>query len=60
MDAARPELFFEIPDDELAPLGGEPSGQQPERESRRIGSLFHFSSSRLSRPSAIAVNARYA
>src|SRR5688572_5791295 len=58
--AARPELFFEIPDDEVAPLGGQPPGQQPDCEPRRIGLLFHFSSNRLSRPSAIAVMARYA
>src|SRR2546425_1105488 len=60
ISAARRELFFEIPDDEVAPLGGQPPGQQPDREPRRIGSLFHFSSSRLWRPSAIAVKARYA
>src|SRR4029434_4113822 len=58
--AARPELFFEIPDDEVAPLGGQPSAQQPDREPWRIGRLFHLSSRRLSRPSAIAVTPRYA
>src|SRR5262245_11083555 len=58
--AARPVLFFEIPDDEVAPLGGQPHGQQPDREPRGIGRLFHFDSSRLRRPSAIAVKARYA
>src|SRR5712691_2376088 len=57
---ARRELLFEIPDDEVAPLGGQPPGQQPDRESRRIGRLFHFSWSWLWRPSAIAVKARYA
>src|SRR2546428_2517090 len=58
--AARPDLFFEIPDDEVAPLGGQPPGQQPDREPRRIRRLLHFSSSRLWRPFAMAENARYA
>ena len=56
--AARRELFLEIPYDEVAPFGGQPPGQQPDREPRRIGRLFHFSSSRLWRPSAIAVKTR--
>src|SRR4030095_13508741 len=60
ISAARPDLFFEIPDDEVAPLGGQPPGQQPDREPRRIDRLFHFSSSQLCRPSAIAVKTRYA
>ena len=59
MAAANRELLFEISDDEVAPLGGQPPGQQPDREAGTGGPL-HFSSSRLSRPSAIAVKARYA
>ncbi|MET0212209.1 MAG: hypothetical protein ABW292_04360, partial [Vicinamibacterales bacterium] len=42
--AAKRELFFEIPDDEVAPLGRQPSGQQPDREPRRICGLSHFGS----------------
>src|SRR5258706_10453796 len=56
--AARPELFFEIPDDEVAPLVTQPCAQQPDREPRGID--LHFVSSRASRPSAMAVNARNA
>src|SRR5688500_3949782 len=58
--AAPSELFFEVPNDEVAPLDGQPFGQQPDREPRWIGRLSHFSSSRLWRPSAIVVKARYA
>src|SRR5262245_55066361 len=58
--AACLELFFEIANDKVAPLVGQSSGQQPDRESRRIGRLFHFSSSRLCSPSAVAVKAWYA
>src|SRR5687768_18058068 len=58
--AAPSELFCEIPDDEVAPLDRQPPGQQPDREPRWIGRLLHFSSSRLWRPSAIVVKARYA
>src|SRR5512133_464679 len=58
IDAAHRELLLEIADDEVAPLGGEPLGQPPDRQAG--GMETHLVSKRASSPSAMAVNERYA
>ena len=53
--AARHEFFLEIADNELAPRGGDPLRQQPDREAGSVPT--HLAAKRASRPAAIAVNA---
>jgi len=64
------KLFFEVADHELAPLRAQPIGEEPDGEPRRrlprrrshaplcVGRRLHFTSSRASKPPAIAVKAR--
>jgi hypothetical protein len=53
---ARLEFFFQIAEDEVAPPFGQAPRQQQDGDARRL--VPHFVSSRRSRPTAIAVNAR--